>query len=183
MIDRLANISIILKSVGDIAPKLKEAGIAMKALAVSAWATVGPVLAVGAAIASAAYAIKMLFEFIGGLINMLQKAAANGKLWEFMKALNVVNVVKNIDLKMSANKLLGRASGGSVTPGRAYMVGERGPEPFIPSVPGTILPNGTGFGSGMNFQFVYAPIFSPGNQSEVENVIRPAVLNILRGRA
>jgi len=183
MIDRLANISIILKSVGDIAPKLKEAGIAMKALAVASWATAGPVLAVAAAIASAAYAIKMLFEFIGGLINMLQKAAANGKLWEFMKALNMVNIVKNIDLKMSANKLLGRASGGSVTPGRAYMVGERGPEPFIPSVPGTILPNGTGFGSGMNFQFVYAPIFSPGNQSEVENVIRPAVLNILRGRA
>jgi tape measure domain-containing protein len=35
-----------------------------------------------------------------------------------------------------------RANGGPVSPGFAYMVGERGPESFIPSVPGTIIPNG-----------------------------------------
>jgi type II secretory pathway pseudopilin PulG len=34
-----------------------------------------------------------------------------------------------------------RAAGGPVMPGRAYMVGERGPEPFIPTAPGTILPS------------------------------------------
>lgn len=34
-----------------------------------------------------------------------------------------------------------RATGGPVEAGRAYMVGERGPEPFIPKVSGTILPN------------------------------------------
>jgi hypothetical protein len=187
LIDGLANMSIILNNVGGLGPKLTGVGTALKGVAVGAWAAVGPVLAVAAAIASAGYAIKMLFEFISNLIGMLQKAAANGKLWEFMKALNIVNIVRNIDIGASANmlgiKLPGKASGGSVMAGHAYMVGERGPEPFIPSVPGTILPNGTGFGSGMNFQFVYAPIFSPGNQSEVENVIRPAVLNILRGRA
>lgn len=37
-----------------------------------------------------------------------------------------------------------RASGGSVLAGHAYMVGERGPEPFIPGVNGTILPSGSG---------------------------------------
>lgn len=36
-----------------------------------------------------------------------------------------------------------RASGGPVYAGRSYMVGERGPEPFIPSTNGTILPNGS----------------------------------------
>jgi hypothetical protein len=36
-----------------------------------------------------------------------------------------------------------RASGGSVQPGRAYLVGERGPEPFIPSTAGTIMPTGS----------------------------------------
>ncbi|WP_132461191.1 phage tail length tape measure family protein [Rhodovulum marinum] len=48
-----------------------------------------------------------------------------------------------------------RASGGSVQPGRAYIVGERGPEPFIPSVPGTILPNSAlrQQGSGGTAQF------------------------------
>lgn len=40
-----------------------------------------------------------------------------------------------------------RADGGPVDAGKMYMVGERGPEPFIPSVPGTILPNGALGGS------------------------------------
>lgn len=35
-----------------------------------------------------------------------------------------------------------RASGGPVSRGRRYLVGERGPEPFIPASNGTILPNG-----------------------------------------
>lgn len=34
-----------------------------------------------------------------------------------------------------------KAEGGRVYPGQAYLVGERGPEPFIPDVAGTILPN------------------------------------------
>lgn len=34
-----------------------------------------------------------------------------------------------------------RAGGGGVNPGSWYMVGERGPEPFIPHAPGTIIPN------------------------------------------
>ena len=36
----------------------------------------------------------------------------------------------------------GRARGGPVSAGRAYMVGERGPETFVPSASGAILPNG-----------------------------------------
>lgn len=34
-----------------------------------------------------------------------------------------------------------RANGGPVRPGMAYVTGERGPELFVPSVPGTILPS------------------------------------------
>jgi hypothetical protein len=37
-----------------------------------------------------------------------------------------------------------RASGGPVSAGQPYMVGERGPERFIPSTNGTILPSGSG---------------------------------------
>lgn len=36
-----------------------------------------------------------------------------------------------------------RADGGDVETGRAYVVGERGPEWFMPREPGSILPNGT----------------------------------------
>ncbi|WP_270374990.1 tape measure protein [Marinicauda sp. Alg238-R41] len=38
--------------------------------------------------------------------------------------------------------LPGKARGGPVTAGTAYMVGEKGPEPFIPKTSGTIIPNG-----------------------------------------
>jgi len=36
-----------------------------------------------------------------------------------------------------------RAEGGPVAAGQPYIVGERGPEWFVPSSPGTVLPNGT----------------------------------------
>jgi hypothetical protein len=42
---------------------------------------------------------------------------------------------------VDAIKLPGRAKGGSVIGGRAYIVGEEGPEPFIPSRSGTIIPH------------------------------------------
>ena len=38
----------------------------------------------------------------------------------------------------------GRAAGGPVSAGTPYMVGERGPEMFVPSRSGTIIPNGAG---------------------------------------
>ncbi|MEM6530712.1 MAG: hypothetical protein AAF653_20610, partial [Chloroflexota bacterium] len=38
-------------------------------------------------------------------------------------------------------RLPGRANGGRVDAGQPYMVGERGPEPFIPDTAGTIIPN------------------------------------------
>jgi hypothetical protein len=36
-----------------------------------------------------------------------------------------------------------RAKGGPVQPGKIYMTGEKGPEPFIPRTAGTILPHGS----------------------------------------
>jgi hypothetical protein len=41
-----------------------------------------------------------------------------------------------------------RATGGPVTAGQAYLVGERGPEPFIPSTSGTVLPTASLGGGG-----------------------------------
>lgn len=40
-----------------------------------------------------------------------------------------------------------RESGGPVSSGRAYLVGERGPELFVPNANGTIVPNGGGSGA------------------------------------
>ena len=48
------------------------------------------------------------------------------------------------------DRMAPRASGGPVIAGQGYMVGEHGPEPFIPGVNGTILPNGSSRGSIVN---------------------------------
>lgn len=45
-----------------------------------------------------------------------------------------------------------RAAGGSVSPGHAYLVGERGRELFTPDQPGTIIPNSRLNGMGGNSQ-------------------------------
>jgi hypothetical protein len=44
-----------------------------------------------------------------------------------------------------------RAAGGHVTAGKPYLVGERGPELFMPGASGTVIPNGKGGMGGMNF--------------------------------
>ncbi len=51
-------------------------------------------------------------------------------------------------LLSSALGLPGRATGGPVAPGRGYLVGERGPEVFVPTSSGQVLPNGAGQGGG-----------------------------------
>jgi TP901 family phage tail tape measure protein len=46
-----------------------------------------------------------------------------------------------------------RATGGPVMPNKAYLVGENGPEMFMPSHAGAIIPNGSGSNSGNTFNF------------------------------
>jgi hypothetical protein len=44
--------------------------------------------------------------------------------------------------------LLGRAGGGNVSPATPYMVGERGPELFVPHSAGRVMPNRESAGGG-----------------------------------
>jgi hypothetical protein len=45
----------------------------------------------------------------------------------------------------------GRATGGPVSPGRPYRVGENGPEWFVPTSSGSVAAAGSGFGSSAGF--------------------------------
>jgi hypothetical protein len=56
---------------------------------------------------------------------------------------DVVNAVKTISGAVGGivGKIPGLASGGPVSAGQAYVVGERGPELFVPASNGTIIPN------------------------------------------
>lgn len=50
-------------------------------------------------------------------------------------------------LLTAALGLPGRATGGPVAPGRAYRVGERGPEIFVPTTSGQVVAHGAGGGA------------------------------------
>lgn len=60
--------------------------------------------------------------------------------------------------------LPGRATGGPVAPGRGYLVGERGPELFVPTTSGTVVPNG-GNARGRDVRVSINVVTPPGGNS------------------
>ena len=80
----------------------------------------------------------------------------------------------------------GRASGGPVSAGSPYIVGEQGPEIFVPNSGGAIIPNGqpmpTGSPSG-GYTFIYSPAVSTASAAEAERFSRallPAFVREMR---
>jgi lambda family phage tail tape measure protein len=71
--------------------------------------------------------------------------------------------------------LPGRASGGPVYAGQGYVVGERGPESFVPNTSGYVMPSGGGANiTILNLtdpQEVYARLNDPNVQDRVVNII------------
>ena len=68
-----------------------------------------------------------------------------------------------------------KQAGGAVTGGRAYVVGEAGPELFVPSNSGIIQPNRPGGGAGIAFNVnVDARNAAPGVGAEIERAIARA---------
>lgn len=72
---------------------------------------------------------------------------ALGKLLDLQEKVNKLNPTYQAGKAIGG--LFGRASGGPVNAGQAYIVGERGPEVFVPGSSGSILPSlGRAGGSG-----------------------------------
>lgn len=174
-LSNLADLVVSFKGFAELVPKLKEFGLAMKGIAVATWAAVGPVLAVGAAIIAVSVAIWKLIEFAKMLFGMFQQAAASGKLWEFIKALNGYNVVKNI-------KLPGRASGGPAS--GLTLVGERGPE--LVSLPQGSYVNSNSASQRMmgggTLVLNYSPMFTIGDRESLARDLEPMFDEWLRRR-
>jgi hypothetical protein len=117
---------------------------------------------------------KAVFEFVKVslaplLINVLGKAlqfvagVVGTLIGLFANLVGIINAAVNaIKAVASAGKAIGgaiggalgfgggRAMGGPVSAGTAYVVGERGPELFVPRGSGTIVPNGAGRGTTIN---------------------------------
>ena len=102
-----------------------------------------------------------------GIVDSLTAAVEGTKSLAEVAA-NTLRNVANILLQFGVNTALGgigtaagagsflgklfagfRASGGPVSGGRSYVVGERGPELFVPNTSGTVVPNGK-FGGATN---------------------------------
>lgn len=78
----------------------------------------------------------------------------------------------------SGFKLPGKAIGGPVSGGQAYVVGEKGPEVFVPGSNGTIIPNGGG--GGINININYNPMMSSASRDEVMSSFIPMVEQAVR---
>ena len=75
---------------------------------------------------------------------------------------------------------MGKANGGSVMGNRAYMVGERGPEMFVPSSGGSIVPNNK-MGGGMTI----APVYNVDARGATADLVKalPSILEANTRRA
>lgn len=92
-------------------------------------------------------AFKVLGTAIGIVIDLFANLVDNiNKAFNAIKAL--VSFIKNNPVTKAIGGLLdnvfggGKANGGPVTSGTSYIVGERGPELFVPNTNGLIIPNG-----------------------------------------
>lgn len=82
--------------------------------------------------------------------------------------------------------LPGRATGGPVGPGRAYMVGERGPELFVPTASGTIAPTASGVAGARDVRIALtinapanaAPEMLARSSRQVARAVRAALVNV-----
>ena len=83
----------------------------------------------------------------------------------------------------ASEALLGRANGGAVSAGRPYMVGERGPELFIPGANGNIVPNdamgGVQVGSINITVENTGEQLSPAAQKQIANQVQGIVMSTL----
>jgi TP901 family phage tail tape measure protein len=109
-----------------------------------------PLVAVGAIVAGLVWAWNQPGGWIGTLhqasvnasalveqLNTIVSLLNNDKLWEVMTGQEGTITGTHVDPANWAP----RAGGGDVEAGGTYMVGENGPEKFVPSVSGTIVPN------------------------------------------
>jgi phage-related protein len=91
-------------------------------------------------------AISFVIGLFANLVSVVNSA--------FNAIKNIVNFIKNNPVTQAIGGAIdnifggGRANGGPVNAGTSYVVGERGPELFVPNTAGTIVPNGGSGGRG-----------------------------------
>jgi phage-related protein len=112
-------------------------------------------------------------SFVIGLFASLVSVVNNA----FNAIKNIVNFIKNNPVTQAIGGAIdnifggGRANGGPVTGGTSYVVGERGPELFVPNTSGTIIPNGGGGGGSTINLTVNGAIDAEGTARTIVDVL------------
>ena len=98
-------------------------------------------------------AIKVLGKLVGGLVDGFSSLV--GFIGDVVSGIkSIINLVKNNPLVKGISGVIdrvfggGKAEGGAVSSNKSYVVGERGPELFLPNTNGMIVPNNRLGGSG-----------------------------------
>ena len=91
----------------------------------------------------------MLAGFLNVIRRMLAELLAQQLLTAFFGAFAGGSGIVGQFASAALAGLQPRAKGGPVTGSSPYLVGERGPELFVPSTGGSIIPNGGGMGGGV----------------------------------
>ncbi|GAB4128185.1 MAG: hypothetical protein Kow00104_13570 [Rhodothalassiaceae bacterium] len=130
-----------------------------------------------------------------GMTGLIDRFARTGRLsFEDLRstALSVLNDIASSALRSlladgggdglfaslfaSLGSIFGRATGGPVTPAQPYIVGERGPELFVPRNAGEILPNGRGgFGGSRPISITINVAATGGNEQGRESATQIAL--------
>jgi hypothetical protein len=136
----------ITGKIGENEEKLKPLLAIFKVIATFVRDVYAPVIGkiLGSAFDVLGTAISIVIGLFANLVDVVDKAF-NG-----LKA--IVNFIKNNPVTQAVSGAIsafggGRALGGPVNRGTSYVVGERGPELFVPTTSGKIIPNG-GMGGG-----------------------------------
>jgi hypothetical protein len=121
----------------------------------------------------------MLKGFITTVRQMIAQAASAAILKQFFGWMsNLGGGFGTIGTALLAG--MGKANGGSVMSNRAYMVGERGPEMFVPSSGGSIVPNNK-MGGGVTV----APVYNVDARGATADLVKalPSILEANTRRA
>jgi phage-related protein len=136
----------VTSKIGENEEKLKPLLALFKVVAAFVRDVYAPILGkvLGTAFNVLGSAIGVVIGLFASLVDVVDKAF-NG-----LKA--IVNFIKNNPVTQAVSGVVsafggGRALGGPVNRGTSYVVGERGPELFVPTTSGKIIPNG-GMASG-----------------------------------
>jgi phage-related protein len=129
--------------------KLKPLKALLEVIAKVIRDVVAPVIGtiLGRAFDTLGTAISFVIGLFSNLVNVVNSA--------FNAIKNIVNFIKNNPVTQAVGGAIdnifggGRANGGPVSRGTSYVVGERGPELFVPNTSGKIIPNG-GYGGRGN---------------------------------